>query len=78
MTLTTNANYVKLFNIFNFRHLKTIINSLNEPSRIMAVAWSPNNQRIAVATHDRVVHLFDEMGERKDKFPTKPADPKVI
>jgi intraflagellar transport protein 172 len=44
----------------------------------MAVAWSPNNQRIAVATYDRVIHLFDEMGERKDKFPTKPADPKVI
>ena len=44
----------------------------------MAIAWSPNNQRIAVATADRVVHLFDEMGERKDKFPTKPADPKVL
>jgi intraflagellar transport protein 172 len=43
----------------------------------MAVAWSPNNQRIAVATNDRVIHLFDEMGERKDKFPTKPADPKT-
>ena len=41
------------------------------------MAWSPNNQKLAVATHDRVVHLFDETGERKDKFPTKAADPKV-
>ena len=50
---------------------------MNEPSRVIALAWSPNNKRVAVATSDRVVHLFDEMGERKDKFPTKPADPKV-
>ena len=63
---------------FNNRHLKSVLNGVNEPSRIMAIAWSPNNQRIAIATADRVVHLFDETGERKDKFPTKPADPKVI
>lgn len=26
-------------------------------------------------TVDKVVHLFDEAGERKDKFKTKAADP---
>ena len=29
---------------------------------------------MAVATADRVVHLFDENGEKKDKFSTRPAD----
>jgi intraflagellar transport protein 172 len=29
---------------------------------------------MAVATADRVVHLFDENGVRQDKFSTRPAD----
>ena len=41
------------------------------------MAWSPNNQKLAVVTADRVIQLFDETGEKKDKFSTKPADPKV-
>lgn len=28
-----------------------------------------------MVTTDRVVHLFDENGEKKDKFSTKPSDP---
>jgi len=32
---------------------------------------------MAVCTYDRVVLLYDEHGERRDKFATKPADPKV-
>jgi len=32
---------------------------------------------MAVCTYDRVVLLYDENGERRDKFATKPADPKV-
>ena len=41
---------------------------------------SPNSRRLAAVTTDRVVQLFDENGDRKDKFSTKPADaggPKV-
>jgi intraflagellar transport protein 172 len=30
---------------------------------------------MAAVTTDRVVQLFDEHGEKKDKFSTKPADP---
>jgi intraflagellar transport protein 172 len=60
------------------RHLKSILAALDEPSRITAACWSPNNLKLAVATSDRVIHLFDETGERKDKFPTKAADPKVF
>ena len=32
---------------------------------------------MAVCTVDRVVLLYDEHGERKDKFSTKPSDSKV-
>lgn len=41
------------------------------------MAWSPNNTKFAVCTVDRVVLLYDEQGERRDKFSTKPLDPKV-
>ena len=41
------------------------------------MAWSPNNQKFAVCTADRVIHLFDDMGEKRDKFSTKPCDSKV-
>ena len=39
------------------------------------MSWSPNSQKLAVATADRTILLFDENGERKDKFSTKPGDP---
>ncbi|KAI9201990.1 uncharacterized protein BJ171DRAFT_584638 [Polychytrium aggregatum] len=59
------------------RHLKSIIPAADLPSRITALAWSPNNQKLAVVGSDKVVQLFDETGERKDRFATKPADPKA-
>jgi WD40 repeat protein len=63
--------------LFFTRHLKSIINSAETTNRVCAITWSPNNQKLAVVTADRVVQLFDETGERKDKFSTKPSDPKV-
>jgi len=42
-------------------------------NRVVSVCFSPNNARLAVATADRVVSLFDEAGERRDKFATKPG-----
>ena len=47
-------------------------------NKITAVTFSPNNRRLAVVTIDRVVHLFDENGEKKDKFITKPANKVLI
>lgn len=41
------------------------------------MAWAPNSSRLAVCTADRVVLLYDEQGERRDKFSTKPIDAKV-
>ena len=44
-------------------------------NRICGIAWSPNQQKLAVATADRAIILFDENGEKRDKFSTKPSDP---
>ena len=41
------------------------------------MAWSPNNQKFAACSADRVVYLYDEFGEKRDKFSTKPCDSKV-
>ena len=43
-------------------------------------AWETNlvcvcSQKLAAVTSDKVVHVFDESGERRDKFKTKAADP---
>src|SRR5207253_1649765 len=35
---------------------------------------SPNHYRLAIATTDRYITLYDEDGIQRDKFPTKPAD----
>ncbi|KAJ3125766.1 hypothetical protein HK098_008226 [Nowakowskiella sp. JEL0407] len=59
------------------RHLKTIIAPSDTLNRINAISWSVNNQKLAIASADRVIQLFDETGERKDRFATKPADPKT-
>ncbi len=47
-------------------------------AQIQAMSWSLNNQKFAVCTADRVIHLFDDLGEKRDKFSTKPCDSKVI
>lgn len=39
--------------------------------------WAPKIIRFAVCTVDRVVLLYDEQGEKRDKFSTKPAESKV-
>jgi intraflagellar transport protein 172 len=44
-------------------------------SRIAGLSWSPNCQKLAAATSERTILLFDENGEKKDKFSTKPGDP---
>ena len=49
-------------------------NAISFPPRITAIAWAPNNARLAVVSTDRVVSLFDETGEKRDKFSTKSGD----
>src|SRR4051794_28493641 len=41
---------------------------------IILFSRSPNHYRLAIATTDRYITLYDEDGIQRDKFPTKPAD----
>ena len=59
------------------RYIKTSLPPVEGICKVTAIAWSPNSRRMAVVTMDRIVHLFDENGERRDKFSTKPADSQV-
>ena len=56
--------------------MKNILQCQDGAAKITALSWSPNNLKLAVCTADRVIILFDDTGERRDKFSTKPADPK--
>ncbi|XP_076128236.1 intraflagellar transport protein 172 homolog [Alosa pseudoharengus] len=58
------------------KHLKTLLTPQDGAAKVTCMAWAPNNARFAVCTVDRVVLLYDEQGERRDKFSTKPADAK--
>jgi intraflagellar transport protein 172 len=58
------------------KHFKNVLPASPGVAKVTAVAWAPNNMRLAVVTADRVVHLIDENGERRDKFATKQGDPK--
>uniref|UniRef100_A0A7S0YIK8 Intraflagellar transport protein n=1 Tax=Polytomella parva TaxID=51329 RepID=A0A7S0YIK8_9CHLO len=57
------------------RYMKSVLPPSDNLQKVTALTWSPNNARLAVATTDRIVYMFDEQGERKDKFKAKPADP---
>lgn len=56
------------------RHGKTVAPAGDGPCKVTAVAWSPNNCKLAVVTVDRVVVIYDENGQARDKFPTKSAE----
>ncbi|CAG0880914.1 unnamed protein product [Cyprideis torosa] len=58
------------------KHLTTVLQPQDGAAKITALAWSPSNHKLAVSTADRAILLFDDAGERKDKFYTKPADAK--
>ena len=59
------------------RHLQSITPPSEGILKVTAVCWAPKGKKLAVCTTDRVVLMFDEEGNRKDKFSTKPAD-KVV
>ncbi|PAA52772.1 hypothetical protein BOX15_Mlig006435g1 [Macrostomum lignano] len=58
------------------KHLKTIHQPAEGSARIACLAFSPNGKKLAICTSERVVQLYDDSGERKDKFATKPSDSK--
>ncbi|XP_045766651.1 intraflagellar transport protein 172 homolog [Maniola jurtina] len=56
------------------KYSKTLLEAQETDSPVADVSWSPNNVKLAVATADRIVLLFDRDGVRRDKFSTKPSD----
>ncbi|XP_046877770.1 LOW QUALITY PROTEIN: intraflagellar transport protein 172 homolog [Hypomesus transpacificus] len=60
----------------HLKHLKTLLTPQDGAAKVTCMTWAPNNSKFAVCTVDRVVLLYDEQGERRDKFSTKPADSK--
>ncbi|XP_063770977.1 intraflagellar transport protein 172 homolog isoform X3 [Pseudophryne corroboree] len=58
------------------KHMKSLLTPQDGAAKVTAMAWAQNNAKFAVCTVDRVVLLYDEHGERRDKFSTKPADAK--
>uniref|UniRef100_A0A3Q0QW63 Intraflagellar transport 172 n=1 Tax=Amphilophus citrinellus TaxID=61819 RepID=A0A3Q0QW63_AMPCI len=58
------------------KHLKTLLTPQEGAAKVTCMSWAPNNNKFAVCTVDRVVLLYDEQGERRDKFSTKPLDAK--
>lgn len=58
------------------KHLKNVLQPQDGAAKVCCIAWAPSNQKMAVCTSDRVILLFDEQGEKRDKFSTKPADSK--
>jgi hypothetical protein len=62
----------------NYKHIKNLQESIDGMKKIFSIAWSPNLMRLGVAHVDEKrsvrVTLFDENGEKKDTFPTRPAN----
>ena len=52
--------------------------SLTQPGegivKVTALCWAPSGKKLAICTTDRVVVMFDDEGNRRDRFSTKPAD----
>jgi intraflagellar transport protein 172 len=56
------------------KHVKSVTQPTDANNKVTALCWAPNGSRLAVCTTDRVVQLFDNEGNRRDKFATKPAE----
>lgn len=57
------------------KFLKQIAEPIAGESQINALCFSPNGQKLAICI-DRVVQLYDDTGELRDRFATKPIDSK--
>jgi intraflagellar transport protein 172 len=55
-------------------YIQTVMAASDGIQKVTAMCYSPNDRRLAVCLMDRIVYLFDENGERREKFSTKPAD----
>jgi len=56
------------------RYLKNLNPPVDGMSKVTSISWSSNTTRLATVGADKIVQLFDEHGEKQDRFSTKPAD----
>lgn len=56
------------------RYLKNLNQPVDGMSKVTSISWSSNTTRLATVGADKIVQLFDEHGEKQDRFSTKPAD----
>ena len=56
------------------KYWKNLLPPIDGMQKISSMTWSPNSKRMAVSTADRVVQLFDETGEKQDRFNTRAAE----
>jgi intraflagellar transport protein 172 len=56
------------------RYLKNLNSPVDGMSKVTSISWSQNTTRLATVGADKIVQLFDEHGEKQDRFSTKPAD----
>ncbi|CAE8619758.1 unnamed protein product [Polarella glacialis] len=56
------------------RYLKNLNATVDGMSKVTSISWSNNTTRLASVGADKIVQLFDEHGEKQDRFSTKPAD----
>mmetsp|Transcript_2625 Transcript_2625/g.6756 ORF Transcript_2625/g.6756 Transcript_2625/m.6756 type:complete len:1758 (-) Transcript_2625:76-5349(-) len=56
------------------RYLKNLNPPADAMSKVTSISWSSNMTRMGTVGADKIVQLFDENGEKQDRFSTKPAD----
>ncbi|VDP06315.1 unnamed protein product [Soboliphyme baturini] len=57
-------------------YLKNILPHQESLLPLTCLAWAPNGSRLAVSIVDNSVLLFDGDGSRRDRFSSKPVDPR--
>lgn len=67
---------IKILLIMQLRHWKSCQSPNDGLQKVTSLCWSPDGKKIALASVDRIVSLFDDEGNKKDKFQTKPATEK--
>ncbi|MFH4973753.1 hypothetical protein AB6A40_000462 [Gnathostoma spinigerum] len=58
------------------KYQRTLLEQQDGAAKIVDIDWTPNGVKLAVATAERTIILFDNKGQRRDKFATKPIEPK--
>ncbi|CAF3423439.1 unnamed protein product [Rotaria sp. Silwood2] len=55
------------------KFLQQISKTVSGEAQVSAICFSPNGQKLGICV-DRVVQLYDDLGELRDRFATKPID----